>query len=109
MLLCSAGELRGNSDLDSKKGACQLKDEETISCVRHLRDRLLKAPLSEITSIRIDASEVENIDTAALQVLAYFGNYVEERGISIGIINPSKKFKNQVDILGYERHLKMVA
>lgn len=60
---------------------------------------------SSITHIEIDASEVQLIDTAVLQMLAYFGEHFTQRGVAIAFKKESVDFRTNCKRLGFEKYM----
>ncbi|MBD2858128.1 STAS domain-containing protein [Spongiibacter sp. KMU-158] len=95
---------------DSSDGwTYELGGEETIGQVKALHQKLMASPLDKVSEIIIDGSEVQNIDTSALQLLVYFTRYGTERGVNVSVVNPSAKMKGSVELLGYAPHLNIAA
>jgi anti-anti-sigma regulatory factor len=80
----------------------QANIENVASIWSDLKDTLSD---SSITHIEIDASEVQVIDTAVLQMLAYFGEHFTQRGIPISYKKESVDFSANCKRLGFERYM----
>lgn len=76
-----------------------------ISLARALYDRLGKILDQKKTPVVLDASGVEKIDTAAIQVLAAFYKAASERGISVEWHDPSVAMRDSAGLLGMQIHL----
>jgi len=59
--------------------------------------------------IVIDASKVETIDTAILQLLVAFSNAVRERAVPIEWRDPSASFIAQADLCDLSSHLRLTS
>ena len=58
-------------------------------------------------TISFDASQVERVDTAALQFFAVLFNDAPTKNININWINPSDILKNSAKLLGLGEHLQL--
>lgn len=58
-------------------------------------------------TISFDASQVERIDTAALQFFAVLFNDAPRKNISINWVNPSDIVKKSAQLLGLAEHLRL--
>jgi ABC-type transporter Mla MlaB component len=76
-----------------------LGDSLTIAQVGDLYAQLL-ASLAEEQAVNIDISNIERVDTAALQLLYGYQRDGHAQGLVIIWSNPSKVFCDAVDILG---------
>ena len=63
------------------------------------------AEIDDDSDVTIDASAVEMIDTAVLQLLFAFSRKVQAGNHRISWINPSDEFVSRADLLGLSRHL----
>jgi ABC-type transporter Mla MlaB component len=61
--------------------------------------------VSNDTDINIDASAVEMIDTAVLQLLYAFVMKVQSSDHTVNWIKPSKEFLNRANLLGLSQHI----
>ena len=81
-------------------------DRVDISHARSLYDRLGKL-LTRKSPIVFDASAVERIDTAGIQLLAAFCHTAKVRGLTIKWEAPSTVIQQAVQTLGMHEHLGM--
>ena len=58
-------------------------------------------------TISFDASQVERVDTAALQFFAVLFNDAPTKNININWINPSDILKKSAQLLGLGEHLQL--
>jgi anti-anti-sigma regulatory factor len=63
------------------------------------------AEIDDGNDVTIDASAVEMIDTAVLQLLFAFTRKVQAGSHQISWINPSDEFVSRAELLGLSRHL----
>ena len=63
------------------------------------------AEIDDDSDVTIDASAVEMIDTAVLQLLFAFTKKVQTGNHQISWINPSDEFVSRADLLGLSQHL----
>lgn len=63
----------------------------------------LLASIADEKAINLDLSQVERVDTAAIQLLYSFQRDASSHGLVIIWSNPSKVFCDAVDILGIAR------
>jgi anti-anti-sigma regulatory factor len=78
-----------------------LAARQTIENARELKDDFLAA-LDLPESVQVDASEVAQIDTAALQLLAVFWRTSARYGKLPGLIRPSPEFARVAGLLGLD-------
>lgn len=81
-----------------------LDSELNIAATADLYDRM-QPFLDQKEEILLDASKVEVVDSAALQLLLVFVREAQERSISTRWESASKKFLNTVTLLGFQQHL----
>ena len=55
--------------------------------------------------IQVDASQVEQIDTSALQLLIGFHQALEKEGRALSWLNPSEQTLSTAKLLGLDTHL----
>ena len=67
----------------------------------------LESFLNSGSEIRIDASQVDRIDTAVLQMLISLSRTLEKQHLSAPIFNPSDNFMSTVKLMGVKEHLKI--
>lgn len=84
----------------------QLDRISDISRVEQLHEKL-ETLLSEGNGVEINASAVERIDTASLQLLTAFVRTVAKHHIDIRIIQPSASFTDTVRLMGLENALAL--
>jgi len=78
-----------------------LGKELTVMEVGPMRERLLEA-LGEAEAIRVDGSAIEQVDGAALQLLASFVKTAGERSIEVSWAGVSQVLGDASQILGLE-------
>lgn len=81
---------------------CDISKSETIH-------EQLEAFLNGGSEIDIDASQVERMDTSVMQTLVSLSKTLEQRHMSVSIINPSKNFIATVELLGVAEHLNVIS
>lgn len=69
----------------------------------------LDAALAAATAIVVDASRVERLDAAAMQVLASFARAARERGLALSWQSPSPVLQQAARVLGFESVLEMAS
>ena len=72
-----------------------------ISCISTLKDSL-SSLTTNAELISIDASQVERIDTAGLQLLLSFIKKMEIKHSAVNFISPSNEFVSAIKTLGLE-------
>jgi phospholipid transport system transporter-binding protein len=75
-----------------------------IGHIGALREELEKL-LADSHSVEMDASAVERVDTAALQLLTVFARAAQRRGIALTWRNTSDVFKRSAVLVGLDRDL----
>jgi anti-anti-sigma regulatory factor len=65
----------------------------------------LESYLNEGVEINIDASQVERIDTAGLQVLLSMSATMQNQHLKVTILNPSDPFLKAASLLGVSGYL----
>lgn len=82
----------GSTTNDNERTAVfSLDSSLTISEVSSLQDQLLER-LREMVPLRIDASDVDAIDAAGLQLIASLFKNAREKGIDLSLAKPSDAF-----------------
>ena len=84
----------------------QLEKISDISKSEAIHEKL-ESFLNSGSEIRIDASQVERIDTAVLQMLISLNKTLEKQHLIAPIINPSDSFLSTVKLMGVLKHLKI--
>lgn len=79
-----------------------------IRDARMLHEKL-ETVLAAATTVVIDASRVERLDAAAMQVLAGFTRAAHDRGLALSWQNPSPVFQQAARVLGFEFILEMAS
>ncbi|MEM7262038.1 MAG: STAS domain-containing protein [Planctomycetota bacterium] len=77
-----------------------------VSRVRDLREELV-ARLAEATDVSFDASAVERVDAAALQLLCAFVRKMETAGHTVQWVNPSDAFVYSARLLNVDPILNL--
>lgn len=80
----------------------------SITDARQLHKQLSSA-LTGKTTVTLDASRVERLDAAAMQVLACFCRAARERGLALSWRNISPGFQQAARLLGLESILGMAS
>lgn len=86
-------------------GPMVLPEHPCIKEIGKLKKALIATRTAGGSPIRIDASQVEAIDTAALQLLVAFSNSVRKLALTIEWIAPSAAFLGMADLSDLSRHL----
>jgi anti-anti-sigma regulatory factor len=81
-----------------------LSDRPCIKVIGELKDSLISARAAG-APIMIDASQVEGIDAATLQLLVAFVNSIRERALAIEWTGSSDAFRGMADLCDLSRHL----
>ena len=76
-----------------------LKEREKLESVSELQETLLQA-LDKNSDIGVDASAVNLIDAAALQLLVLFFQQALKQGQAVTIVEPSQNFSEAAGLLG---------
>ena len=84
----------------------ELDNVVDIASVSNLYKKLLAASISDAPII-LQASSIERIDTAGLQLLAGFIRELDSSNHSFTWENPSEKFSRAVHYLGLEKPLQL--
>lgn len=86
--------------------AIQINLEKTsdISKVEQLHEKL-ESMFAASTTVEIDASAVERIDTSTLQLLVSFINTMSKHHLTARLVNPSKYFLDTARLMGLSDHL----
>ena len=87
---------------------CKLEETLTVNEVAALYARLNDALTGE-TTIILDGSQVEAIDTAAMQLMAAFHGAVQARRSSLRWRDPSPELSNKVALLDLSEQLALSA
>ena len=95
---------RGNrAPVASASGAADasiaLDGSLTIAEAAELKARILQN-VRTMTPLRFDATEVESVDTAGLQLLAVTFKAASEKGLEVGITGMSVAFANGASLIG---------
>jgi len=95
---------RGNrATVTSASGAADasiaLESGLTIAEAAELKARILHN-VRTMTPLRFDATEVESVDTAGLQLLAVAFKAASEKGLEVGITGMSVAFANGASLIG---------
>lgn len=77
-----------------------------IRDARRLHECLNHA-LASSTDVVLDASRIERVDTAVLQVLVGFARALRERGCRLAWHSPSPELLQAARVLGLEQQLEM--
>ncbi len=93
------------------KGSCQagpvvLQPQQDIKSIAELQEQLGDA-FGAGTDVTVDASRVEAIDTAALQLLAAFANSMREQSRSIDWKDPSPCFREMAELTDISSVLRL--
>ena len=104
------GEEESPADLqpndESGRVTFSLNAEATIETVNDLYIKLQE--IGDIEKlVKVDAGNVKQIDTAALQVLLGFCRYRESRNLKTEFANESMAFTDVVDLLGFRSALNV--
>ncbi len=92
------------SATSKKSSRITLANNQGISVVNKLRDRLIKC-VAKDTDVNLYASKVETIDTASLQLLLAFVREIKNKGHSVKWHSPSKPLINTASLTGMETEL----
>ena len=88
----------------TKPGLIVLVGSPGIKTVAELQDTLAKAH-GGASAVVVDASVVESIDTAALQLLVAFTNSIREQSRTIEWKEPSSEFREMAELVDLSRGL----
>lgn len=77
-----------------------------ISAVGELYTKVT-SEMEDGCTISFDTSQVERVDTAALQFFAVLFNDAPTKNITINWVNPSDILKNSAQLLGLDKHLQL--
>lgn len=83
---------------------------ESISDISksELMHEQLENYLSSGVSVAVDASQVERIDTSAMQVLMALSQTLRKQELTASIVNPSENFLSTARLLGVTDELVIV-
>jgi ABC-type transporter Mla MlaB component len=91
---------------DQSEPTCTLKSISVINDLVQLKDEL-QSLLADNSKIYIDASNVEMIDTATLQLLLSFQMDADAGNGRINWVKPSEKFIYSAELLGLKQALSL--
>ena len=101
-------ENKSASATRNKSSRITLANNQDISVVNKLRDRLIKCAAKD-TDVNLYASKVETIDTSSLQLILAFVREVEKKGHSMKWHSPSEPLLNTARLIGLEAELLLHA
>lgn len=90
---------RRNSKMAEKRAVVDLGESLDISAVGALRERLLNV-LTLNEPVTLDATSVQQLDTAGLQVLCAFARSALEQGVSISWTGQTELIGERARLLG---------
>ena len=99
-----------NEDLNTFPGKQPLAQTMTLNSAVVINDAeplYVKLGKTSNKDVRIDASAVEKIDTAIMQLLYAFVLKVNSLNHKISWINPSNEFKSSAALLGLSENMKI--
>ena len=96
----------GKSDNNFDKSVLKLENILSISDINELR-KTLCGLLDNNGDIEIDASDVQSVDTAILQLLTAFCLKLDKNGHNIKWKNPTQTFIDRCCLLNLEESLKL--
>lgn len=82
------------------KTTVTLPEKFDISGVESIKGRLQKALEKDASTVEINASAVEAMDSAGLQILISFDGFARKQGKEVKIIKVTDAFKTATELLG---------
>ena len=95
---------KGKKAAGSASHTVVLASQADIRAISECRDRLQQALTAE-GLVTIDASEVESVDTATLQMLIAFRNTLRKRAVSVVWNKPSDVFRDMASLANLSDYL----